>query len=345
MRNKKHVILLITLFISSFGIIGLLAFLSKNTTDKKNGFTRRLLPTALQLQKQITLPITVNRIVGAQFGKLYLQGNNPYEVYSTNLSLDSLITLPISIPPDKKIKTGTRLFLEGRHLYISCRNWPAIIDYDLVSQQSSTHVVPYYYSKEARVSKDLFIVRASDRKTNDAVFVKLNMNATGVRLEDHFSTKEGNSIFSTDGILYYDAAAHLACYTYFYQNGFICMDTNLNLLVKARTIDTITKRETKIARVGHSLTMNQPPAMVNNMGAVSDGKLYLQSMLKADNELPLDFAENTVIDAYSVTNGNYIASFYIPPYKGYKPYQFTVIDKKLYAVYGKTVVVYDLNPI
>jgi len=345
MRKKRPVLLLATLFVSSFGIIGSLAYLSKNSNDKNNGFTRRLLPTTLQLRKQATFPITMYRLIGSQTGKLYFQGNNPYELYTTNLSLDSFTTLPLSIPPDKKISTGTRLFLEGRHLYISCRNWPAVIDYDLDSKNSATHVLPYFYSKEARLSKDRFILRASDRKTNDAVFVKLNLNATAVKQEDHFSTKEGNNIFSTDGILYYDSTTHLACYTYYYQNGFICMDSNLNLRVKARTIDTITKREIKIAHVGHSLTMKQPPAMVNNIGAVADGTLYLQSMLKADNELPLDFAENTVIDAYSVTNGNYIASFYIPPYKGNKPFQFTVIDKKLYAIYGKTVVVYNLGPI
>jgi hypothetical protein len=91
--------------------------------------------------------------------------------------------------------------------------------------------------------------------------------------------------------------------------------------------------------------MKQPPQMVNRIGAVWNGKLYLESMLKADNELPLDFAENTVIDAYSVTNGNYIASFYIPPYKGNKLYMFSIINKKLYAIYGKAVVVYDLPAI
>ena len=84
---------------------------------------------------------------------------------------------------------------------------------------------------------------------------------------------------------------------------------------------------------------------MNDLGAVAEGKLFLQSMLKADNELPLDFAENTVIDAYSVTNGNYVASFYIPPYKGHKPNQFNVINKKLYAIYGNTVVVYDLRAV
>ncbi|MBO9202953.1 MULTISPECIES: hypothetical protein [Niastella] len=345
MQNKKPIVILITLFFSSFAIVGLLAFLSKNVTDKKNGFTRRLLPTILQARKRQTFPSMIYRIAGSRAGKLYLQGNNPYLVYTTNLSLDSVTSIPLSIPPDKKISSGTRQYLNGQHLYISCRNLPGIIDYDLNAQQSNNHILPYYYSKEACFSEDRFILRAKDRKTKDPVFVKIDLNIPNARQEDHFSEKKDNSIFSTDGILYYDSTTHLACYTYFYQNGFICMDTNLNVIVKGKTIDTITKREIAVAHVGSSVTMKQPPQFVNDIGAVAEGKLFLRSMLKADNELPLDFAENTVIDAYSVTNGNYIASFYIPPFKGSKPFQFHVIGKKLYAIYGKTVVEYDLPPI
>jgi hypothetical protein len=345
MRNKRPVVLLTTFFFSSFAIIALLAFLSKNILDKKNGFNRRLLPSTLQLRKQVTFPVVINKIIGAQAGKLYFQGNNPYDLYTTGLTLDSVTTIPLSIPPNKKINSGFQMFLYERHVYIACRNLPGIIDYDLNSQKCKTHLLPYFYSKETCFAKDGFILRANDPKTKDPVFVKVNLNRATERQEDHFSTKTGVSNFATDGFLYYDADSRQACYSYFYQNGFICMDTNLNLLVKARTIDTLTKREIKVARVGSSLTMKQPPAFVNSVGFLSAGKLYLQSMLKADNELPLDYAENTVIDAYSVTNGNYIASFYIPPYKGNKPYMFNVIDKKLYATYGKTVVVYDLPAI
>jgi hypothetical protein len=345
MRNKRPVVLLATLFCSSFAIIALLAFLSKNMPDKKNGFNRRLLPTTLQVSKQVTFPVVINKIMGAQGGKLYFQGASAYEVYTTNLFLGSPTRIPLSITPDKKIRSGFQMFLHERHVYIACRNLPGIIDYDLDSQKCNTHVLPYFYSKETSFAKDGFILRANDRKTKDPVFVKLHLNRATERQEDRFSTKTGASNFATDGFLYYDAGSNLACYSYFYQNGFICMDTNLNLLVKARTIDTITKREIQVAHVGSSLTMKQPPVFVNSVVSLSAGTLYLQSMLKADNELPLDFAENTVIDAYSVTNGNYIASFYIPPYKGNKPYMFNVIDKKLYAIYGKTVVVYDLPAI
>jgi hypothetical protein len=343
MRIKQPVLILTILLFSAFAIVAALAFLSKNIHNKKNGFNRLQLGFHLQPQHQFTFPTTVNKIIGASKGRLYFQGNNPYELYTTDQQLNSLKIISMDIQPDMKLQSGIRMFLHDRHIYLSCRNMPGFIDYALDSGNAVQHSLTWYYSKEANLSGDQFIIRANDRQTKDPVFVKLNLKNTSTRMEDHFSEKKGESNFPTDGILYYDSTTHLACYTYFYQNGFICMDTNLNLTVKARTIDTLTKKELNITRVGSSITMKQPPHFVNYTGSVYAGKLFLQSMLKADNELPLDFSGNTVIDVYDLINGKYKGSFYLPDLQGRKPHQFQVIDKKLYAVYGKTVVLYDVN--
>jgi hypothetical protein len=89
--------------------------------------------------------------------------------------------------------------------------------------------------------------------------------------------------------------------------------------------------------------MKQPAQKVNYNGSISGGKLFLQSMLKADNEYELDFNENSIIDIYDLKNGDYKGSFYIPAYEGKKAHQFQVISHQLYALYGKTVVLYDLK--
>jgi len=345
MRIKKPAIILITLLLSAFAIITALAFLSKNFHNKKNGFNRQLSGIRLQPLHQFTFPATINKIIGLYKGRLYFQGNNPYELYTTDQQLNSLKIISMNIQPDMKLQSGIRMFFHDRHIYLSCRNMPGFIDYDLDSASAVQHSLTWYYSKEANVSGDQFIIRANDRQTKDPVFVKLNLKDTATRMEDHFSEKKGESNFPTDGVLYYDSTTHLACYTYFYQNGFICMDTNLNLRVKARTIDTITKRALNITRVGSSITMKQPPHFVNYTGSVYAGKLFLQSMIKADNELPLDFSGNTVIDVYNLINGKYKGSFYLPDYQGKKPHQFHVMDKKLYAAYGKTIVQYDIPAI
>jgi len=343
MSKKKPVLILITLFIAAFGMVALLAFLAKNTNEKKNGFKRRLLTTTLKTRKQVTLPVSVSRIIGAQRGAIYFQDNTSYAVHRVTPDLDSLKTITLPIASYVKPNSSNQMFLTDRHIYITCKNLPGILDYNLDSESVASHVLEKFFGKETNFAKDQFILKTIDPKTNDAPFVKLNLKKEYPVIEDRFSEKNGAGVFASDGLLYYDSTTHLACYTYFYQNGFICMDTNLNLKLTARTIDTITKREIKIAHVGSSYTMKQPPQFVNSLGAVAGGNLFLQSMLQADNEYSLDFTENAVIDVYKLINGSYKGSFYIPPYGGKKPRQFHVIDKTLYAIYGKTVIRYDLD--
>lgn len=343
MRNKKPAIILGTLLFASFAIIGLLAFLSKNININKNGFNRQLLTPTLKIRNQATFPVQINRMIGARQGKLYFQGGSAYNIYSTNLNLDSFTNKQLPIQQHIKLNSGVRMYLNGAHVYLSCKNFPEIIDYNLDSGTASPYVLKSYYSKEVAYSKDRFIIRIIDDKSKDPVFIKLDIKNENSRQEDHFSEKNGEGSFPTDGILYYDSTTHLGCYTHFYQNGFICMDTNLNLTLKARTIDTLTKRQVKVAHVGNSSTMKDPPKYVNLVATVAKGNLFLQSMLQADNEFPLDFEENSVIDVYSLTTGAYKGSFYLPAFKGRKTYEFHIVGNSLVALYGKSVVTYDLN--
>jgi hypothetical protein len=343
MKSRKPVYILTSLFLASFAIIGILAFISKQSIEKKNGFNRRLLFSALIPQKEITLPVKLTKLIGRQDGKLYFQKDTPYEIVSTGLFLDSIQTVKIPLPPDQNLGRSIYMYLKDHYIYIACRNVPGFIIYDLSSGSLYNQPVKNYYNQEAIFSSDQFIVRAKDLTTQSHRFVKLNLQQQGSLPEDHFSDRKIIGGFKTAGILYYDTTTQQACYTYLYQNGFICMDTNLNLTLKARTIDTITNREIKVAHVGSSLTMKQPPQEVNYIGDVFAGRLFLQSMLKADNEYELDFTENTVVDIYSLKTGAYAGSFYVPAYKDHKALHFKVIDNNLYALYGKTIVLYDLS--
>ncbi|HUP12942.1 MAG TPA: hypothetical protein VM187_12035 [Niastella sp.] len=343
MKSRKPVYILTILFFASFAIIGIQAFISKKLIDKKNGFNRRLLSSALTPQKDITLPVKLTKLIGRQNGILYFQEDKPYEIYSTNQNLDSVQTIKLPIAPDKDLGRNIYMFMKDQLIYIACRNMPGFLIYDLSSGSLDYHTVKNYYNQEAIFSPDEFIVRAKDYKTQSHRFIKFNLQQKDSMREDHFSDRKIIGGFKTAGALYYDTATQQACYTYLYQNGFICMDTSLNLTLKARTIDTVTNREIKVARVGSSLTMKQPPQEINDIGDVFAGRLFLQSMLKADNEYELDFAENSVVDIYNLRTGAYAGSFYIPAYKGQKALHFKVIDNKLYALYGKTIVLYDLG--
>src|SRR5688572_24696832 len=140
MKNKKPVLILIALFLAAFGIITLMAFLSKNTLEKKNGFKRQLLTTVLKTKKQVTFPLSISSIIGSQPGAIYFQDNSPLAVHRTTLNLDSLKTITLPITPFVKPNSSIRMLLNGRHIYISCRNLPGILDYHLDSGSVDSYV-------------------------------------------------------------------------------------------------------------------------------------------------------------------------------------------------------------
>lgn len=343
MKSRKPVFILLGLFITSFAIIGVLAFISKNAIAKENGFSRRLLTPALTPGKNISFPVRISKLIGIQSDKIYFQEENPLEIISTNLSLDSLHAIVLPLPVDKEQGPYIRTYIKDRTLYLACRNVPAIIVYDLESGIVTNNELSNNFSQETMIATNQFILRAKDPALLSHRFVKLDLKNKDSLPEDNFSDRKAVGGFETAGILYYDSITKQACYTYFYQNGFICMDSNLNITLKARTIDTTTHRNLKVARIGRSITMKQPAQAINYNGCVADGKLFLQSKLKADNEYELDFNENIMVDIYSLKNGDYKGSFYIPAYEGKKAHQFKVISHQLYALYDKTVVLYNLE--
>jgi hypothetical protein len=343
MRSWKPVYILTSLFIASFVIIGLLAFISQKGISKKNGFNRQFITSVLSPRKQITAPVNLMKIIGVWLGKIYFQEETPYEILTTNFTLDSLQAIKLNVTTDKKQGLNIRMFMQDHLLYLACRNVPAIITCDLKSGNTRNHVLPGYFNQETMTSAEHFILRSKDYATQSHRFVKLDLNKKDSLQEDNFSDRKVIGGFENAGMLYYDTTTKQACYTFLYQNGFICMDSNMNLTLQARTIDTITHRNVKVARVARSITMKQPAQKVNYNGSISEGKLFLQSMLKADNEYELDFNENSIIDIYDLKNGDYKGSFYIPAYEGKKAHQFQVINHQLYALYGKTVVLYDLE--
>lgn len=125
------------------------------------------------------------------------------------------------------------------------------------------------------------------------------------------------------------------------------MDTNLNLLYRARTIDTFSSYLAKGATIknssGVSYTLDAPPSFVNWQGCVGNDMLYLQSVLMADNETKEEFANNSVIDLYALSDGSYQGSFYLPKHKNSRASNFRIFNETLIAVYKNEVIKYNLS--
>lgn len=150
--------------------------------------------------------------------------------------------------------------------------------------------------------------------------------------------------FSTDGFVSSNAAGGRMVYTHYYNNSFVCLDSALNVLYTAQTIDTNTVAKITIGEYkseGKRIrTLTKPAAGVNKRGYSNGDYFYNHAALPADNEKLSDFNKHEVLDVYLLDNGRYSYSIYLPKYKGEKLTDFVVRDEMIIALYGRYLITY-----
>ncbi|HEY8388135.1 MAG TPA: hypothetical protein VIK74_06000 [Parasegetibacter sp.] len=201
------------------------------------------------------------------------------------------------------------------------------------------------YTHSIRISPKTYVVRGIDTsvKKTDQIFVKANSETNQVTREKNVSETNGDAGLSTDGMLSYDPINHLIIYPYFYENKFLCMDTNLNLVYTGRTIDNTKSLPIKSTVNKNVLTTTTPKRIVNNYSLISQGYLFINSGIKANNEDNKAYQDNSIVDIYETKTGAYKGTFYIPEFNGEKMRTFNIIDEGLIAIYKSKVVKYKFS--
>ncbi|MBW8683738.1 hypothetical protein [Chitinophaga rhizophila] len=156
------------------------------------------------------------------------------------------------------------------------------------------------------------------------------------------------SNLSGSGTLLYDLRHLTLAFVHHFSNSITIFDTAFCLLPTVHTIDTFTRyRANYLAHnqsAGNSI-LYKPGGnwmMINYLSQVYEGKIYVNSLVKADNETLIKNKHNTVIDVYDLLSGNYIESFYIPLRNGEALNSFNVSGKRLIVTDLTSVSIYQM---
>jgi hypothetical protein len=90
-------------------------------------------------------------------------------------------------------------------------------------------------------------------------------------------------------------------------------------------------------------TVSSPSGVVNRLSCMDSQWLYVNSKLMANNERKEEFDKVSVIDVYSLKDGTYHFSFYLPNLGEKKLRSFRVFNKTLVALYDHYVYTFRLN--
>ncbi|MBB5438139.1 hypothetical protein HDC92_001814 [Pedobacter sp. AK017] len=347
------------LFITGiFLICGVFLFVYSlnNRSHGQNGFTRDIRDLQLKMGPVLAFPTSKFHLAGISETQVYLQNlNHPqFGLFSTDYALSALNEIALHLPGDfsvkhRKINMGV---INDTTIYVLSSQRAELILINTGTGQRQEFKIPgIYFDRTAFVAKGQMMGRYV-QIIKDAMkidLVRLNYEKAGID-RTYTLKREPEEVFSNDGRLERDPDGSRFFYTYYYRGEFLCLDSNLSLLYKGKTIDTTTASiqlsKSMASTNGKNeiaLTQSKPPKTVNRYSCVFQNRFYLCSAKIADYENMQQFNANHVIDVYAADNGTYRYSFYIPKYRGEKMRDFSVRKDCIFVLYRNCMVKYRLD--
>jgi hypothetical protein len=341
--KKRSINLLYCLLGAVLGILGL-ALVSGMANHRHNGFIRLIPP-------HVAIP---GRIYDLRGNSFYLAGTTPSRFYLSSTTTPQLIrdfsfdltdsnTHRLSMPSaGGHFARSLKVSVDSPAIYLFEGVSPTLVQGQLGDSLLHRTTGKFYFNLATPLSPASAIFRAANLHRMNIFIKQLNDSLTTV---DTILEKQVDGIFCTDGALHAQPPANRLIYVYSYRNQFIVLDTNLKIQYKARTIDTISQVKFKVGYIASekSLTLSSPPTFVNKESCVSGNYLFIHSGLRADNDESSMYDIGSPIDVYSLIDGKYLLSFYLPDYRQHKIRDFRVFNNTLIALYDHYAYSYQLN--
>lgn len=323
----------------------MLVMSGRTANNQLHGFKRMFFATRLPLLYATNKLNSLTRISGIRNNQIYFDTDTPGVIAEADVTLSKINTVHLSIPLSKNTASLFQSSVIADYYYIMAGNVPEVTKVSLRNDSAiSLFLQPYLFTISVPISTNAGIIRAYKKiagKLNQ-VFMKWSFTDKTLVSECHISDTTNDAGFSTDGNLLYDSRTHKILYVEYYSNQILCMDTALHLTQKAYTIDTFHSSTIKAIRTSQSITNGSPLKEVNLESATSDGKLYIHSAIKADNESVKSFSEQADVDVYNISNGTYISSVQVPVNRQHYIMDFTVYQNKLIVLFTDTIIIYSL---
>jgi len=314
-----------------------------------NGFSRNIVHKTLVFKNKYNLKSNHYYIAGLTDTRIYL---GSYKYRKNLTSLDSGLKvesqLPIRYPNMRIAWQALFLKVDSPNIYATERISPLVLNFNIQGDFVGKQVIAGKFDRVIPVSHNRSLMRSLDGNLNQRVLRSSSSHQNEISADTFKLTKQLDGSFCVDGMMAYYPDKDTFLYTYYYRNEFYRLDSNLNLIYAAKTIDTnsrakITVATLKTSQKREDKMFSSPPLMVNKGAAISADKIYIQCALKADNEHQDNFNASDVIDVYSLANGNYAYSFYIPRLNDKPLTSFQVRHNTLVVLAGDFIYTYQIK--
>jgi hypothetical protein len=347
MMRKKLGLLSLTFF-SSLMALFFLYILSNQLNHRQNGFIRLIPPHLVSPVAQLDLTFNSYYIAGCDKNRVFL-GNqtSPRHLLSSTFDGRDTASLDFVFPPMGILLLRAPItFINYPNIYVIDGSLPLFLQGTLPENKLSPEALTHRrFTLSIPLSSASLIVRCYDTVQKQNVLAKEALVPGASVRQVGILQKQVDGIFCTDGMFSYNDSLNKIIYIYYYRNEFICMDSELRISYHAKTIDTNSVAKIKVADIAsEKMTMlSSPSLLINKKCCISGNRLFVCSGLCSTNESTVSFDRSSVVDVYSVGEGKYRYSFYIPDFAGKKIKDFRVHDSTIIALYDHYLVTYRLN--
>lgn len=346
-RHRSKLSITLCSFLLSIATVWLLYLASEKINHQPNGFIRLVPPHMAIPEKILDIKYNSYYIAGASPTHIYL-GNAiaATYVFRMDYTLSDTAHMRLKMAPGTDLAGPATVTIDSPHIYMTVGSQGAILHASLEDPvlRRLPEGSPVFYNASP-VSPASFILRLYDSARQQNVLAKRTLDKALFQPGVPVLEKQVDGVFCTDGTLHYDPGTAKLVYVYYYRNQFLCLDSNLNIQYKGRTIDTVSHAHIKVASLtsaGKS-TLASPSGVVNRLSCIDGKWIYVNSKLMANNEKKAGFDKVSAIDVYSLGDGSYQFSFYLPGIGDTKMRAFRVFNKTLVALYDHYVYTFRLN--
>lgn len=335
--KSKNLILLSACVGISFAAL-LIILNSANLPNKEsNGFIRKYKFENIRPVAERNIFSMVRRISGYKEDVIYFSGRSPQWVLATDYSFSKVDTLLYNVGLSDKLR-DPGIYVDSPNVFMYANEISYLLKGTINSKKLDTvRLKTDLITRNAQISTSRLAVRSIDSSQTTQLFKVIDCISGDVLHQSAIVSSKYFGGFDVDGILRFDRKLQQLYYIQMFSNEIFCMDTSLNVIYKSHTIDTMHTNKVVVDLVTESGTTKimatQPRAAVNKFVDVADGKIYVVSGLRGDNEKLASFNRIIPIDIYSGINGEYLFSISIPKTQKEKLLDLKVFNNIIGIVY------------
>jgi hypothetical protein len=312
--------------------------------EEKHGFNRVFRSESkLRLIKKMPVQHPLY-IAGSDNGNIYFHTDDPLILAYADTAFSTIKTIALSIGDtvSRHLTNAFSTHIRYPDAFIFAYNMAAILHYNLQTGEHTVISTPSNYNNAVQISDSTFILKYFTGNSTDQSFCKLNIH-TGQLTKTDLLTED----LTSGGTLLYNNKNASCYYIHQYNNRITIFDTAFHSIRFTHTIDTFTQSQIRYLsrnKTGSSDVLYKPSGtrmLINYLSQLNGSRLYVNSLIKADNETLLTDQSETVIDVYSTNMDKYLESFYIPVPSKQHLKSFYIFNGKILATYTNHLALYE----